>query len=156
MKKAALVTGACINTGVAIVEKFASEGINVVFTGRNAEKVHAAEKAYREKYPEVEIIGFHMDSLLDERTVDEDSVVKMFDALDEKGIFVETLVLNAADQGLGMKIFENPLTDFMRVINTNLTWNYFLSECAAKRMKENGGGCFINSSSIRTNFFFSN
>ncbi|MBE6568202.1 MAG: SDR family oxidoreductase [Ruminococcaceae bacterium] len=147
MKKAALVTGACINTGVAIVEKFASEGINVVFTGRNAEKVHAAEKAYREKYPEVEIIGFHMDSLLDERTVDEDSVVKMFDALDEKDIFVETLVLNAADQGLGMKIFENPLTDFMRVINTNLTWNYFLSECAAKRMKENGGGSiiFINS-----------
>ena len=147
MKKAALVTGACINTGVAIVEKFASEGINVVFTGRNAEKVHAAEKAYREKYPEVEIIGFHMDSLLDERTVDEDSVVKMFDALDEKDFFVETLVLNAADQGLGMKIFENPLTDFMRVINTNLTWNYFLSECAAKRMKENGGGSiiFINS-----------
>ena len=147
MKKAALVTGACINTGVAIVEKFASEGINVVFTGRNAEKVHAAEKAYKEKYPEVEIIGFHMDSLLDERTVDEDSVVKMFDALDEKDFFVETLVLNAADQGLGMKIFENPLTDFMRVINTNLTWNYFLSECAAKRMKENGGGSiiFINS-----------
>ena len=31
MKKYALITGACINTGVAIVEKFASEGWNVVF-----------------------------------------------------------------------------------------------------------------------------
>ena len=31
-----LVTGATVNTGVAIVEKFASEGKNVVFTGRNA------------------------------------------------------------------------------------------------------------------------
>ena len=39
-----LITGACINTGVAIVEKFASEGKNVVFTGRNSEKVHAAKK----------------------------------------------------------------------------------------------------------------
>lgn len=147
MKKAVLITGACINTGVAIVEKFASEGKNVVFTGRNSEKVHAAEKAYREKYPDVEITGFHLDSLIDERTVDEDSVLKMFEELDEKGVFVETLVLNAADQGLNMKIFENPLTDFMRVINTNLSWNYFLSECAAKRMKENGGGSivFINS-----------
>ena len=29
-----LVTGACINTGVDIVEKFASEGWDVVFTGR--------------------------------------------------------------------------------------------------------------------------
>ena len=49
MKKTALVTGACINTGVAIVEKFASEGWNVVFTGRNVETVHAKEKEYREK-----------------------------------------------------------------------------------------------------------
>ena len=36
MKKAVLVTGACINTGVAIVEKFAKEGYNVIFTGRSS------------------------------------------------------------------------------------------------------------------------
>ena len=145
--KTALVTGACINTGVAIVEKFAAEGWTVVFTGRNAEKVHAAEKAYREKFPGVEIIGYHIDSLIDERTVDEKAVEDMFAFIDGKGITVDTLVLNAADQGLGMKIFENPLTDFMRVINTNLTWNYCLSEHAAKRMKDIGGGSilFINS-----------
>ena len=61
--KAVLITGACINTGVAIVEKFAAEGKNVVFTGRNLEKVHAKEKEYREKFPSVEIIGYHIDSL---------------------------------------------------------------------------------------------
>ena len=145
--KTALVTGACINTGVAIVEKFAGEGWNVVFTGRNAEKVHASEKIYREKFPDVQIIGYHIDSLLDERTVDEKSVDELFDSLDSKGIFIETLILNAADQGLGMAAFENPLTDFMRVINTNMTWNYCLCEHAALRMKENGGGniIFINS-----------
>ena len=74
--KAVLITGACINTGVAIVEKFASKGYNVIFTGRNSEKVHAAEKIYREKFPTVEIIGYHIDSLLDDRTVDEASVEK--------------------------------------------------------------------------------
>ena len=147
MKKAVLVTGACINTGVAIVEKFASEGINVIFTGRTEEKVHAAEKQYREKFPEVNIIGYHINSLIDERTVDEKSVEDMFSDLDKKGIFVETLVLNAADQGLGIKVFENPLTDFMRVINTNMVWNYCLCEHAAKRMIKNGGGniVFVNS-----------
>lgn len=146
-KKTALVTGACINTGVDIVKKFASEGWNVVFTGRSIEKVHAAEKEYKAEYPDATIIGYHIDSLLDERTVDEASVIKMFDELDKKGLFVETLVLNAADQGLNMKICENPLTDFMRVINTNMTWNYCLSEYAVKRMKKNGGGniVFINS-----------
>lgn len=147
MNKTVLVTGACINTGVAIVERFASEGWNIVFTGRNAEKVHAKEKEYREKYPDVEIIGYHIDSLIDERTVNEKAVDELFSDLDDKGIFIETLVLNAADQGLGITAFENPLTDFMRVINTNMTWNYCLSEYAAKRMKEQGGGniIFINS-----------
>lgn len=142
-----LITGACINTGVAIVEKFATKGCDVVFTGRNSEAVHTKEKEYKEKYPNVKIIGYHIDSLIDERTVDEDSVFKMFAEFDKKGIVIDTLVLNAADQGLDMKIFENPLTDFMRVINTNMTWNYCLSECAAKRMRENGGGniIFVNS-----------
>ena len=145
--RSVLVTGATINTGVAIVEKFASEGKNIVFTGRDPEKVAAAEKKYREKYPQVNVIGYAIDSLLDERTVDEDGVAKLFVFLDEKEIFIETLVLNAADQGLGQKIFENPVTDLMKVINTNVVWNYCLSEHAAARMKENGGGniVFINS-----------
>ena len=145
--KSVLITGATINTGVAIVEKFASEGKNSVFTGRDPEKVAEAEKKYREKYPQVNVVGYAIDSLIDERTVDEDGVAKLFAFLDEKEIFIETLVLNAADQGLGQKIFENPITDMMKVINTNVVWNYCLSEHAAARMKEQGGGniVFINS-----------
>ena len=129
--KAVLITGACINTGVAIVEKFAAEGYAVVFTGRSMEKVHAKEKEYREKFPNAEILGYHLESLLDARTVNEEAVKAMFADLDERGIFIEHLILNAADQGLGQKIFENPLTDLMKVINTNVVWNFCLSEHAA-------------------------
>ena len=145
--KTVLVTGACINTGVAIVEKFASEGWNVVFTGRNKEKVHIKESEYKVQFPNVSVYGYHIDSLIDERTVDEQAVFEMFADLDKKRIFIDTLVLNAADQGIGITALENPLTDFMRVINTNMTWNYCLSEHAVKRMKENGGGniVFVNS-----------
>ena len=109
-KKTALITGACINTGVAIVEKFACEGYDVVFTGRDAQRVEIALKRYREKFPNVNFYSFVMDSLIDERTVDEKSVQAMFEDLDKKGVFVETLVCNAADQGLGIKALENPLT----------------------------------------------
>lgn len=145
--KAVLITGACINTGVAIVEKFASEGRNVIFTGRNPDKVKAAEKEYRSKFSEVEITGYAINSLLDERTVDEAAVDELFADLDSKGVFIDTLVLNAADQGLGITALENPITDFMRVINTNMVWNYCVSEHAVRRMKENGGGSivFVNS-----------
>ena len=147
MQKAVLVTGACINTGVAIVEKFAKEGWNVIFTGRNSETVLKKEREYKEAFPNVEIIGYPIDSLINETTIDEAAVEKMFSSLDSRNIFIETLVLNAADQGLGMAILENPLTDFMRVINTNIVWNYCLCEHAAKRMQAQGGGniVFINS-----------
>ena len=56
--KTVLVTGACINTGVAIVEKFAAEGYTVLFTGRSPEKVAAAEAAYRAQFPGATVIGF--------------------------------------------------------------------------------------------------
>ena len=145
--KTVLVTGACINTGVAIVEKFAREGYRVIFTGRNPETVSTKEAQYRKSFTNAEIYGYAIDSLLDERTVDEQGVADLFAHLDEKGFVVDTLVLNAADQGLGMKIFENPLTDFMKVMNTNVVWNYCLCEHAAMRMKQIGGGSivFVNS-----------
>lgn len=147
MKKTALITGACINTGVAIVEKFAAEGYDVVFTGRSQESVAAAEARYQEKFPAVQIKGYAVRSLTAEGLADEKSVAELFDALDAQGIFAETLVLNAADQGLGQKIFENDLGDFVRVLHTNVVWNYCLCEHAAKRMQAQGGGniVFVNS-----------
>ena len=85
-KKTALVTGACLNTGVAIVEKFASEGWNVIFTGRNSEKVNIAEKTYKEKFPDIYIKGYQIDSLIDERTVDEESVIKNTKSSPSQGV----------------------------------------------------------------------
>ncbi len=147
MKKTALITGACVNTGVAIVEKFAAEGYDVVFTGRSQESVKTAEDRYREEFPEANIKGFAINSLTKEGLADEQGVKDLFEKLDAENIFVETLILNAADQGLGQKIFENELSDFVRVLHTNVVWNYCLCEQAAKRMKDNGGGniVFVNS-----------
>ena len=147
MKKTVLVTGACINTGVAIVEEFARNGWNVVFTGRNEEKVVHCEKKYREQFCEANIRGYVLKALIDDKTVDTKSADEFFDNLDKMNIFAETVILNAADQGLNMKIFDNLIDDFMRVINTNICWNYYIIEQAAKRMKDKGGGnvIFINS-----------
>ena len=93
MKKAVLVTGACINTGVAIVEKFAKEGYNVIFTGRSSEAVTEKEAEYKEAFPTVEIIGYPLNSLKDERTVDEDAIEEMFTDIERRGFFIEHLIL---------------------------------------------------------------
>ena len=143
MKKTVLITGATINTGVAIVEKFAGEGYDVVFTGRSAESVSTAEARYQEKYPEASIKGYALHSLTEGNLANEQGVKALFEKLDAENIFVETLVLNASDQGLGQKIFENELSDFVRVLNTNVVWNYCLCEQAENRMKERGGGNIV-------------
>ena len=145
--KTVLITGACINTGVDIVRKFAFQGYGIVFTGRDPQKVLAAEDAYKKEFPNVPILGFAIDSLLPDGSANEAGVEALFENLDSKGIFVETLVLNAADQGLGMKVFENPLSDFTRVLNTNVVWNFCMAQRAALSMKENSGGniVFVNS-----------
>lgn len=145
--KTVLITGACINTGVDIVKKFASEGYAVVFTGRDPEKVRTAEESYKNAFPNIPIYGYAIDSILPDGTVNEAGVEALFAELTAKNIFVETLVLNAADQGLGMKLFESPLSDFTRVLNTNVVWNFCMAERAAAVMKDNGGGniIFVNS-----------
>ncbi len=145
--RVALVTGACINTGVAIVEKFASEGYTVIFTGRRLDDVDEAKKRYEKKFPKASFIGYVLNSLLPDGSVDEMSVSNMFSDIDKRKITVDTLVLNAADQGLGMTFFDSPLSDFMSVMNTNVAWNYSIAKHAAERMRKTGGGSitFINS-----------
>ena len=134
MEKWAMVTGACVNTGAAIVEKFASEGENVVFTGRNAERVSVAEEGFAAKFPEVKIVGKTLNALTDDGNVDEKSVEKLFSELDEAGIVITDLVLNAADLGVGFDVLKSPLSDFRRVTDTNVCWNFCIIQNAAKRM----------------------
>ena len=147
MKKTVLITGACTNTGVDIVKRFAQNDYNVLFTGRDINKVKVAEENYKKQFPNTLIKGFELQSLLDDKTVDEKGVENLFEQIDQMGLTVFCLVLNAADLGVGIKVFENPLTDFMRVLNTNVVWNYCLVENAAKRMKTAGEGSivFVNS-----------
>ena len=145
--RTALVTGACINTGVAIVNKFLSEGWNVVFTGRNSDKVKLAEEDYKKRFPNVKVNGYTIDSLVNSQSVNEQGIKDFFEYLNKQNIFIDCLVLNAADQGLNMEIFKSPLSDFMRVINTNVLWNFVLIEKTAEKMKNANGGSivFVNS-----------
>lgn len=144
--KTALITGACTNTGVDIVNRFLEEGCKVFFTGRDPEKVAKAEADYKARYSGADVKGYAIDSIVDGE-INEAGVLALFEEFDRQGVVVDALVCNAADQGLNMKIFENDVKDFMRVINTNVGWNFCLSQEAARRMKDNGGGSitFINS-----------
>lgn len=147
IEKYVFVTGACVNTGAAIVRKFASEGKNVIFTGRDRSRVDAAKIAYASEFPEVKIKGECLNALDENGATDEAAVKKLFEKFDEENIIVTDLVLNAADLGVNFDPLESPFSDFLMVINTNLCWNFCIIRSAARRMAKSGGGSitFINS-----------
>lgn len=142
MKKAVFVTGGCYGTGYAIAERFAKEGINVFISGRDKEKADKAAKQLSEQY-QVTAKGY--------QTVcfDEEEAVNMFADIAEQGYSVETLVLNAANLGIGQESMAVDIEDFTNVYRINVIWNFLMAREAAKYMKrkQKGSIVFITSNS---------
>ena len=140
MEKSVFITGATVNTGLGIAEKFAKEGYNLFLGSRNAENAEKTAKELSEKYG-VYANGYGM------KIFDEENTKEIFKDIKNSGYSVDTLVLNAANLGIRQQFFDVSIDDFMNVINTNIGWNFMLSREAAIQMKENGGGSivFVNS-----------
>lgn len=145
--KTALITGATVNTGLGVAKKFAAEGWNVVITSRRGEALADAIAAVKAINGEVTVLGYELELVLSDNTVNETRMAEIFGDLDAKGLTVDCLVLNAANLGIRQQIFQNPLSDFVNVINTNVVANYALIQLAAERMIDKGEGSvvFVNS-----------
>ncbi len=134
--KSVFVTGATNGTGFAIASRFAKEGYNVFIGSREEARAAEAAKQIEEKYG-VKAVGIGM------KVYDEEDVKRCFGILDANGATPDTLVLNAANLGIGQDTLTVPMEDFMNVIHTNMGWNFMLARQAALRMKEAGGGAIV-------------
>ena len=142
MERAVFVTGGTVGSGLAIAERFAKEGYNVVITSRSGERASEAVEKVAEKYG-VKGYGYALDIR------DEQRVKDIFSDIDKNGLFVETVCLNSADMGFGndpakgMPMFECSIEEFQRVFETNLVWNFMIIRQAALRMKEHHKGAIV-------------
>ena len=136
MKKTVFVTGAAYGTGHAIAQRFAEEGWNVFISGRNGEQVEAAAASIAEKYG-VYAKGFVTTEF------NQEEVRGIFSEIRELGYTVDSLVLNAANLGIGQVSLEVDIEEFMSVYNINVGWNFMMAREAALGMKEKGGGTIV-------------
>ncbi len=142
MKKAVFVTGAASGTGYCIAETYAKNGYNVIITSRKRESSETAAAQIAKDYG-VEAWGYELGIR------DEQRVKDIFSDLDAKDVFVETVVLNAANLGFGndpakgMDFFAVPVEEFQEVFETNLVWNFMIVRQAALRMKEQHKGAVV-------------
>ncbi|WP_317854815.1 SDR family oxidoreductase [Chakrabartyella piscis] len=139
MKKITLITGATTGTGYGVAQKFIKMSHNVCITSRDAKRAEqAAEELKAFGDNQVEVFGFGLEAL------QENQVISVFDILKERGYLVDKLILVAANMGLNMpNFFEVPYEDWIRVIDTNIGWNFMISRQAAKHMVALGGGAIV-------------
>ena len=142
MNKSVFVTGATNGTGFAIAERFAKEGYSVFIGSRDKERSDQAAKSIKEKYG-VFAKGYQTEIF------DEENVNAIFDDIRKEGYLLDTLVLNAANLGIGQVSLDVDIKEFMNVYNTNIGWNFMMARCAAKHMieKKKGSIVFITSNS---------
>lgn len=94
-----LITGGAGSTGFAIADRFAREGISVTLTSRDLTRAEKAAGLLCEKRG-----GEHIGLELDQS--DERSVTALYDRLAEPGRLPDSIVLSAADLGMGMDPLE--------------------------------------------------
>ncbi len=139
MKNAVLITGASSGTGFVIAEKFAQQGYAVFVSSRNKNSAENAAEKIKNKY-NIYALGLKLDS-------DSDADIDIaFAEIKKSGFYLEALVLNAADLGIDMPVLTTDVNDWMRVINTNLGWNFKIVQRGANIMTKYGGSIvFIGS-----------
>ena len=139
MKKAMLVTGGTVGTGLACAHRFASEGYAVLITSRDGVRAEKAAKEVAEEHG-VFARGYEL------AVGNEQAVIDLFCDIDKNGIFAETVILNSANMGFGndpatgMDFFTVPVEEFAGVFETNLVWNFTIVRQAAFRMREHRKG----------------
>lgn len=136
MKQSVLVTGATNGTGYAIAERFAREGYDVFITSRDAARAEEAAKQIAATHG-VQAVGYGLG------TDSEQDVIDLFADIRKRGYLLDTLVLNAANLGIGQNVFEVSMEDFMGVYAVNIGWNFMLARQAAIQMREKGKGSIV-------------
>lgn len=144
--KVAIVTGGNSGIGETTAHLFAREGAKVVLMARRREQGQAVEEAIRDAGGEATFV--HCD------IGDHDSVqaavtqaVEIYGRID--------VLFNNAGGGAGSSFPNEPIEEWQRVIHTNLTGTFYVSQAVWPHLVAAGGGAVVNMSSLAAQRGFS-
>jgi NAD(P)-dependent dehydrogenase (short-subunit alcohol dehydrogenase family) len=138
--KVALITGGSRGIGRACALALADAGANVVVSSRKIADLELVADEIKAKGVKGMAIAAHNAKMEDSRTLIE-RVMKEFGRID-------ILMNNAGTNPYYGPLMNQDEKTYDVTMNVNLKGLFFLSQMAAKIMKEQGGGSIINTSSI--------
>lgn len=139
--KVAIVTGGTRGIGFEIVRKYLVNGAKVVLFGSRQETVDKALEKLKEENPQWEVSGMWPE------LTDALKVGEAVRAVKDKYGKIDILVNNA---GISQStpLYDYTTEEFDKIISLNVCALFYAILPAAKIMKEQGGGCIINTSSM--------
>ena len=139
--KKAIVTGGTRGIGFAVVQTFLRNGASVALFGSRQETVDKALAALKEENPDWEVIGMAPD-LTDYAAVDAAfaEVEKAFGRID--------ILVNNAGISAREPLYDYTPEAFEKIMRLNVSAVFNGCRAAALRMKAQGGGSIINTSSM--------
>lgn len=139
--KVAIITGGTRGIGFAMVKKFVKAQAKVVIWGSRIETAEAALAKLREAFPDCEAMAM-APVLTDQKQVKEAMAL-----VANKYGRIDILANNAGiSQSIPLENYTDE--DLDKIIDLNIRAVFVCSKAAAAHMKETGGGCIINTSSI--------
>ncbi len=139
--KVAIVTGGTRGIGYAVVKKYLENGAKVILFGSRQETADKAVASLKEENASWEVEGM-APSLADAEEVAE-AIAKVKEKYGRLDILV-----NNAGISQSTKLYDYDPKEFEKAINLNVNAIFYAIQPAAKIMKEQGGGCIINTSSM--------
>ena len=144
--KVAVITGGNSGIGEGTAELFVQEGAKVVLMARREEQGKSVERALRDAGGEATFIACDVG--------DHDSVTRaVSQAADTYGAI--HVLFNNAGGGAGSRFPNEPNAEWQRVIHTNLTGTFYVSQAVWPHLVAAGGGAVVNMSSLAAQRGFS-
>ena len=137
------ITGATKNTGLAIAEKFASEGFDVAVSSRRSQDAELTARELENKY-KVKARGYALD------LADCSDIKRVFGKIKNEFGKLDVFVANSANLGVDYDMLSVTEDDYDDLMNVNLKGTYFCCQQAALIMKERAKGSIVIMSSVHS------
>jgi 2-keto-3-deoxy-L-fuconate dehydrogenase len=134
--KTILITGGASGIGLALVEKFTTEGSDVYFIDSNGLLGRQVAKEFQEKGKSVTFL---------EVDIREESQVQ--DAIQSIPSKLDVLINNAGISHIG-NLASTTLADFERLFAVNVSGMFLCSQAVLPKLIEEGGGSILNMCSV--------
>jgi gluconate 5-dehydrogenase len=137
----ALVTGSSMGIGFALARGLAQAGAHLVLNARNAERLQAAAETLRAEGGSVDTLTFDV--------TDPEAARAAIDGYEAGQGALDILVNNAGVQHR-TPLEDFPVDQFERLMKTNVSSVFYVSQAAARHMIGRGAGKIINIASVQT------